>query len=236
MNLLATFATTLSQTKQFNLLFQWADGGNLETLWQDHPEPRTEHDQEWTMWLAEQCLGLVDGLSGIHDTRLTLENLTPVEPSSREERVCGRHGDIKPPNILWFSHEQRPGTKLRHGVLKISDFGLTTFESITQTKVPPTGVPFSPIYMAPEYETGNNRQISRPYDIWSLGCVFLEFITWILTGQEGLARFAKTREDEKDDMSRFVKASFCNLYRDPNNREPSYTEAAVKTAVETVCT
>jgi serine/threonine protein kinase len=35
--------------------------------------------------------------------------------------------------------------------------------------------------------------ISRAYDIWSLGCVFLEFIIWLLDGPQGLEKFADDR-------------------------------------------
>jgi serine/threonine protein kinase len=38
-----------------------------------------------------------------------------------------------------------------------------------------------------------HSSISRAYDIWSLGCLYLEFITWLLCGWEQLKRFPDAR-------------------------------------------
>jgi len=35
--------------------------------------------------------------------------------------------------------------------------------------------------------------VSRAYDIWSLGCLYLEFITWLLHGNEQIEKFAEDR-------------------------------------------
>jgi serine/threonine protein kinase len=57
--------------------------------------------------------------------------------------------------------------------------------------------------MPPELPLG--KLISRAYDIWSLGCIFLEFVTWILLGPEGLsefddARMAMAHDGVRDDL------------------------------------
>ncbi|KAF4627092.1 hypothetical protein G7Y89_g11064 [Cudoniella acicularis] len=41
----------------------------------------------------------------------------------------------------------------------------------------------------PEAELFKNKSRSRRYDIWSIGCVYLEFVIWLLYGSTGLSRF-----------------------------------------------
>lgn len=50
----------------------------------------------------------------------------------------------------------------------------------------------TPIYRAPESSKGAT---SRPYDIWSLGCVYLEILVWFTEGYSGLKKFRGERED-----------------------------------------
>jgi serine/threonine protein kinase len=108
---------------------------------------------------------------------------------SREMRY-GRHGDLKPENILWFPDiggAQEPG-----GILKIADLGAGKFHRRESRSFedPRTAIS-TPTYEAPEIVLGN--PISRAYDLWSLGCVFLEFLTWGLGGAELLDRFCESR-------------------------------------------
>jgi serine/threonine protein kinase len=49
----------------------------------------------------------------------------------------------------------------------------------------------SPTYTPPEVAL--DQDVSRAYDIWSLGCVFLEFATWLLEGPAGLEEFTQWR-------------------------------------------
>lgn len=41
--------------------------------------------------------------------------------------------------------------------------------------------------------------MSRKYDIWSLGCVFLEFVTWLVKGPAGVNKFSEKRFREAED-------------------------------------
>ncbi|KXH68996.1 hypothetical protein CSAL01_06613 [Colletotrichum salicis] len=126
------------------------------------------YDLEAGTWLAAQCRGLAEGLQKIH--RSPSEHATDF----------GIHGDIKPENILWFQNEKYPA-----GILVISDFGFTRFhDRDTRSNKPAVG--YSPTHRAPEVDMDLHHPISRSYDIWALGCVFLEFITWYLTGPDGV--------------------------------------------------
>lgn len=43
------------------------------------------------------------------------------------------------------------------------------------------------------------RPITSKIDIWSLGCVFLEFITWLVLGSDGLEKFHDSRVEKTFD-------------------------------------
>ena len=93
-----------------------------------------------------------------------------------------RHGDLKPGNILCV-------TECGEKVLKIADFGVsrghhgqTISRKLATTSVSPTSS-----YQGLEVEFERlDKTYQRPrsckYDIWSLGCVFLEFSIWLLHG------------------------------------------------------
>ncbi|ROV89857.1 hypothetical protein VMCG_09505 [Cytospora schulzeri] len=230
--------TTFEHQERYHLLFRWADGGNLDELWrQQHPRPAFTY--KWVCWLAQQCQGLAYGLEGVHNTNMTAEDAgafsslgTPPTsahivgsgPSVEDNdgKDYGRHGDIKPQNILWFKQDDN---SFDLGNLKLSDFGLTDFHRALTTKVDPKGVRATPTYSAPERET--DEKLSRPFDIWSLGCIFLEFVTWLLRSVEGLDEF--TSERSRDGGSRDPRFSLDNFYR--IIREQEQTRAEVKPSV-----
>lgn len=159
-------------------------------------------------WIAQQCLGLANGLDGIHDARDKVTSLDQ-DPSLLSTPAVGIddygiHGDIKPENILHFS--QAPN-EYNCGILKISDFGLTNFHtrgSISQHEA--TG-PMSPTYRAPERDI-RSRFKSRKYDIWALGCVFSELLTWVIRGPDELEKFHTLRFDEVDEGKVSAKGSW----------------------------
>ncbi len=47
------------------------------------------------------------------------------------------------------------------------------------------------MYEPPEAEVGQNEPRSRRYDVWSMGCIYLEFAIWLLRGENGLQRFRR---------------------------------------------
>jgi serine/threonine protein kinase len=111
---------------------------------------------------------------------------------SEGEEKFGRHGDIKPENILWF--EQVSGSSIQDegGVLKIADFGLGRFHGRdSRSNVDFRKVTASPTYEPPECKL--ERPVSRAYDIWSLACLYLEFVTWLLEGTEKIEKFGDAR-------------------------------------------
>ncbi|EFY95275.2 protein kinase domain-containing protein [Metarhizium robertsii ARSEF 23] len=221
---LVTLLASYEYQSLYYLLFEWATGGSLLDLWNTH-HPSVP-DRSWVLWFAEQCLGLADGLHGIHNTQPRTSLTASNAGDGTEDKNCGRHGDIKCANVLWF--KQEPGAH-GHGVLKIADFGLSRFHSQQTTKVPAQGVAVSLTFKAPELETMD--EISRPFDIWSLGCLYLDFITWLVQGWDGVDAFSLKRAGEKDSLPYLGQDKFYNLWRPGGPGSPS---ATVKQAVKEV--
>lgn len=172
---------TFEYNNQYHLVFPWADGGNLEDFWQKH-FPDIHHKPrryDLAKWICREILGIAQGLHLIHH---------PGPSSTTDERTEGRHGDIKPANILWF-----PGNGGDRGTLKISDFGLTDYRhKASASKVPADSIGQTQTYRPPECQIPGGC-VSPSYDTWSLGCVLLQFVTWYAEGWEGVDEFSKRR-------------------------------------------
>jgi serine/threonine protein kinase len=176
--LLATFRIN----KRYHLVFPLASK-NLRTYWQDNPDPRW--DREEVLWAFRQMLGITSAIYTIHNFM--------VAPAAFPKTLYGSHGDIKPENILYF--DEMDGNDR---VLQVTDFGLGQFRRRhSRFNVDPRTVTSTPTYEPPEMALSS--PVSRAYDIWSLGCVFLEFITWILGGHKMLEEFSAARVAVGDD-------------------------------------
>jgi serine/threonine protein kinase len=186
----------------FHMIFLYAKH-DLRSLWRTTEDPW--QNPQYVMWAQKQMRGLAAGLYTIHENKPS-----PVGASDRRNETSsqdlddelnntcddkwGRHGDIKPDNILCFADDTSTLPKL--GVLQIGDFGLGRFHKRQSRSLVMPGLFCTPTYAAPEAALG--QRITRKYDMWSLGCLFLEFCTWLLEGPQGLDTFADTR--------RFVEA------------------------------
>jgi serine/threonine protein kinase len=109
-----------------------------------------------------------------------------------DDKANCRHGDLKPGNILHFLTEGE-------GTLKITDFGISRIHNTATYQrmgKPTTTRATTPSYEAPEAvpALSNKQSRSRKYDIWSLGCIFLEFTIWIVCGWEGVQSFSSARK------------------------------------------
>jgi serine/threonine protein kinase len=162
---------TYEYQERFHLLFRWADG-NLRDYWERHPRPTNiPRTHSFAVWVSQQCLGLAEALMIIHECPPDSDLTTNDETNGLAlQRTNGRHGDIKPENILWFQpHECNDDRNKDQGKLVISDFGLTEFHRDETGLVSPMNIAMSPTYSAPEYEV--SETISQSFDIWSMGCV-----------------------------------------------------------------
>jgi serine/threonine protein kinase len=170
------------------VILPWADR-NLLSLWKTSSlgDPLSEPN---LLWILSQCVGIASGLRKIHRYRsigTAVAERTDVSPDSK--RIGCLHGDITPQNILLFRDHTNPEAP---GRLVLTDFGLMRFD-IEETDSDERLV--SATYRAPEHDM-QGYVASRYADIWSLGCVFLEFIAWYLGGPELLNHFVILRKVE----------------------------------------
>ncbi|KAJ8123215.1 hypothetical protein ONZ43_g784 [Nemania bipapillata] len=161
--------------------------GDLNDYWRLHHKhsPLSED----ALWLIQQCTNLTSALREIHYN------------TSFPEKSCGRHGDIKPGNIIWF----QSGTGDERGRLVIADFTMTRFHSddtVNDTTL--SGRSMSMTYRAPEVNVPVKGKESQAYDVWSLGCMFLEFMVWYHLGYHALGHPAdvKSKQTNKPACSR----------------------------------
>ncbi len=169
----------------YNLIFPCADG-NLRDYWEQNPKPEKTHST--ILWIVKQCLGIAQALRKIHSGDFQGRRGLSLQATGKR----GRHGDVKPENILWFPSESGTGTN-DPGVLVLSDFGIARFHHTeTMHRIYHRNLAASLTYRAPECDL--KTDISPSWDIWTLGCVYLEFLTWYLQGWDTVDKFSKQRK------------------------------------------
>ncbi|KAI1655237.1 kinase-like domain-containing protein [Daldinia decipiens] len=195
-------------------VFPWAEG-NLKDFWKKHTKPTKTY--ELALWIADQCRGIAKGLDLIHKDDFEKPPLTP------DDARKGRHGDIKPENILW-SKDSQDEDRPWMGTLKISDFGLTRWHRDKSNRIVyVNGLAASRTYRAPESDL--TQEVFQPWDVWTLACVFLEFLTWYIHGwNEGVDEFSKQRAFESSSFP-IREDNFFNLGK---KKEGSKYKASLK--------
>ena len=204
---LVSLLSTYEQFKKFYLVFQWAEADLLDYWKVLNPTPSV--NLKTILWMAQQCKGIANGLSKIHhyesssskahpnlerifngSPRQNLVIPTSHAPVNAMEQLYGRHGDIKPVNVLLFRNSEEHDNI---GTLKLTDFGLAEFSALhSKSYKPKSKVATSPSYRPPECDLQDGT-IGRSYDIWTLGCLYLEFITWLLGGWDLVQEFTQKR-------------------------------------------
>ncbi|EEU38356.1 uncharacterized protein NECHADRAFT_77025 [Fusarium vanettenii 77-13-4] len=156
-------------------MFEWASGGNLRNLW------LTFHRPKLTSGLVKsafrQMAGLASAINRVH---------------SDPKLPCLPHSDLKPEHIYVFSNHN--GNEL--GTLKIGAGELwSEIESERGHFAYETKWGWS--YEAPELNNSGlyfKEPQPRASDIWSMGCIMLEFLIWLIYGMDGLHRFSGVKQ------------------------------------------
>ncbi|RYC63132.1 hypothetical protein CHU98_g3090 [Xylaria longipes] len=180
-------------------LFPWANGGDLRDWWERNSN--LERTPAMVRWVLEQMKGIASAVKELH---------FPSERTVEDEN--GRHGDLKPGNIVVFNDQ--PGENPRR-TLCITDAGLARFhENITSKRMTGTNTNGGSIEYGPPDPRREDKKvkISRLYDMWSLGCVFLEFIVWVLGGWTEVESFRARRKSKRRD-GEFYQKTITGYYR-----------------------
>ncbi|KAK1979869.1 kinase domain-containing protein [Colletotrichum cereale] len=175
-----------TQENHHYFVFPWAQRGNLREFWGNQlslsSASRNFSVDDWDVyirWFFDQLVGLASAIEKLHN------------PPNGNGESC-RHGDIKPENILCFGHHTSGSGKIPKDVkLVIADAGhAKVHEKVTDLRQDITTTQAGTnTYKPPEVVYLSKDARSRRYDIWSLGCLYLEFLIWILYDNEGLQRF-----------------------------------------------
>jgi serine/threonine protein kinase len=155
------------------VIFPWAEHGNLRDFWKKSP-PKL--NRRYLRWVFTQFCGLAEAIERLHHS---------------QEDQATRHGDLKPENILCFKGDHGPNGNQDECTLVIADVGLSkSHDKLTEFRKDATRTNSGTImYEPPETELQPKQPRSRRYDVWSLGCIYLEFVVWLLYGAKDLDRF-----------------------------------------------
>ncbi|KAM7185091.1 Protein kinase-like domain containing protein [Rhypophila sp. PSN 637] len=196
---LVTLLATFTLEGSYYFLFPCAECA-LDEYWEEK-EPRPPFNLETVRWVSKQMSGIMAAVDTIHEPKHThLEML--------DEKRYGRHGDIKPDNILWFRSPTDVGGEDARGLLVISDMGLTLFNRDgSRSNISGQKIPGAPGYRPPECEVKGGK-VSRTFDIWTLGCLFLELRTWLLGG------WKLVKEFEEERTTPYITGSRSNVFFD----------------------
>ncbi|KAK4216482.1 kinase-like protein [Rhypophila decipiens] len=182
-----TFEIRQAQGTKYYFMFPCAQG-DLWLFWKEHQQ-RSQRIPR-ALWMSQQVSCLAKGLMLFHNERdhhlkLMGKSHNTGHGKDQQAELYGRHGDMKAENILWFEEEDCNDPNERDWLV-ITDFGLGRLNSkYSRSGVDPTLVPRTATYKAPEFDLTGGR-ISRVSDVFSFGCVCLEFLTWYLEGWEAV--------------------------------------------------
>jgi serine/threonine protein kinase len=173
---LIKYQGAIERGDKWHFIFPWADQGTLQSFWVKKKCPDYS-SSKFFLWFIEQLYGLSQALEYLHSKNL-------------------RHGDLKPDNILVFS-EPKPESL---GKLVIADVGLARKHSRAteaRPRQPTITMSGTQKYEPPETLARETDARSRVYDTWSMGCICLETIIWLLWGFDGLHHFSANMGDSR---------------------------------------
>lgn len=180
---------------EYSFVFPWAEHGNLWDFWLS--QKGAQGDGKYFIRVFRQLTCLARAINELSDKGI-------------------RHGDLKPENILCFKTDNGlpagEGKKLDAMVrLVISDVGLAkSHDEKTQLRAKTDTRVSTRRYAAPELETHPNGTLSRRFDVWSMGCIFLEFAIWLIYGRKKLQDFTSGKPSETEKFKFFIT--------NPNNK------------------
>ncbi|KAK5712326.1 hypothetical protein LTR15_011905 [Elasticomyces elasticus] len=142
-----------------------------------------------THGLWEAVVSIVDAVHSVHHF---ISERFPLEPG---ERIAAGHFDIKPANII----VDTKGTAAR---LLLTDFGNAILRRVPANESSgQEGIHATYDYAPPEFAADRGTKIRKSYDVWSLGCVLLEVLVFVMYSvseepEDTVDNFYLQRQDE----------------------------------------
>ena len=187
---IVTHHATWTQDGRYYMLFSYAQCNLRQYMRRRNFGEPTKRN---ILWLLRQFLGLSHALREIHNlsnTDAVPEGSTNLLAPTANLRKSGWHHDLKPENILYFRDLSPLG-----GAFQIADFGsgkVHTYRSgSVNTRSPNGTLTYEPPEAVKEGAT------SRPYDMWSMGCVFLELLIWAAFNYKSVKSFTSDRDQRR---------------------------------------
>jgi serine/threonine protein kinase len=155
---LGSFEVSDTKYGHFNLIFPYAEGGDLHSFLRLDREPQwltDYHSGKYTVYeaICKEITGLAEAVAFIHGIKNTMYAV---------------HRDIKPNNI--FIHESK---------FKLGDFGLSRLKDCEESSKS-EWLAGTRMYNPPERDFQEKH--GRARDVWALGCVILELIVLLEHG------------------------------------------------------
>ncbi|KAF2440660.1 hypothetical protein P171DRAFT_489356 [Karstenula rhodostoma CBS 690.94] len=118
-----------------------------------------------------------------------------------------RLGDLKPENILCFDDaDKEQSDDIYSCILVIADIGLSrthdTFPEFGNDTIPRKSK--TDMYEPPETELPNYDPSLYHYNVWSLGCIYLEIMIWLLYGHEEHENFRDDLNSSGESMRLYI--------------------------------
>jgi serine/threonine protein kinase len=213
---LVTLLGTYTHRGEFSMIFPSAEC-DVDTYWKYTNRAPDLDDIDFIRWVSEQCRGIMEAVEVIHNPPRLLSEL------------YGRHGDIKAENIFWFKSPHEAS----RGIWVIGDLGLSTFNrEKSRSMVPNQSITWTPSYRPPECDLEGGL-VSRAFDIWTLGCFYLEMVCWLLGGWQLKNDFQEAR------TTIYINGTLTDLFFDlQSNGEDQSKQlyiALIKPQVAQVC-
>ena len=183
---IVTHLATWTQSGRYYMLFPYAQCNLRQYMkWVQFGDPTKEN----ILWLIRQFRGLAEALKDIHDLSGAgaLQSAPNLGAPLGGERRAGYHHDLKPENILYYMPANN---------FLISDFGSGKIHTYRSGSYNTSSANGTLTYEPPE-AAKPGRKTSRPYDMWSLGCVFLELLIWAVLGFQSVEDFRSKRVDRR---------------------------------------
>lgn len=158
--------TTFEYRRTYNLLFEPADFG-LHDLLRMESRPPLWHDDN-TFFTAIQ--GLCSALSALHEYRI----------SGLDIELIGCHHDLKPANVL-----------IKDSRFLLADFGLSRLKPVgADSKTQFRGINYHNAPECLDLDGGyKHLQVGRKSDIWAMGTIMLDIVTYLQRGCQGVKAF-----------------------------------------------